>query len=558
MLTDDQGFGDFSLHGNPRLETPHMDQLGCESLRFTDFYVNPACAPTRASLLTGRHFHRTGTWWVHGGRDALNRDEVTLPELLNHAGYRTGMIGKWHNGKTGPFLPWNRGFEEAWSKSGLYNHSTAKFIHNGKEVELEGWARDRIADLAIDFMKQNREEPFFLYLPFPTPHGPAEAPQEYVDKYLAKGCGENLAATYAMIDHLDENIGRILAGMEELGLSENTAVFFLSDNGPSQQQQTDEEFAERNPIGWRGAKGQIWENGVRSHLFVRWPGHTKPGETDIPAQVTDLFPTIAQMAGASLEDLKHPLDGRSLVPVLNGEAPSDLKNRYLYNTMMVPEWEGKQADRDYLADRNQLEWEDQIGSVRHQDFKLVKTGPEWNLYNLAKDPGETTDVKSENPKVFDDMKERLTAWYKPIIEDPKLFRLLPQPIGWPGESSDKLWLNQNISMSPGINSHVRIEDMNQPGDEIVIAADVMQAGKYDVILHGTTFPGAKWELSLGSHAVVSEASGSGDIPLGTLDLDETGRFDLTLKLLEAPKGGPAMKFLFYLGFTKQSDGVTAE
>ncbi len=124
MLTDDQGWGDLSMHGNPRLETPNLDRLGAESLRFSDFYVNPACAPTRASLLTGRHYHRNNIWGVHGGRDYLDPDAILLPEVLQRAGYSTAMIGKWHNGKTGGFLPWYRGFDDAWVKRGLYAHET--------------------------------------------------------------------------------------------------------------------------------------------------------------------------------------------------------------------------------------------------------------------------------------------------------------------------------------------------------------------------------------------------------------------------------------------------
>ena len=193
MLTDDQGWGDLSMHGNPRLETPHLDRLGSESLRFSDFYVNPACAPTRASLLTGRHYHRNNVWGVHGGRDYLDPDAVLISEVLKGAGYATAMIGKWHNGKTGGFLPWHRGFDDAWFKRGLYAHDTAGFTYNGEVVEFEGWARDRIADLAIQYMAEQRDQPFFLYLPFPTPHLPARAPEEYIEKYLAKGCGKKLA-----------------------------------------------------------------------------------------------------------------------------------------------------------------------------------------------------------------------------------------------------------------------------------------------------------------------------------------------------------------------------
>lgn len=554
MMTDDQGWGDLSYYGNPRLDTPTLDALAAESLRFNAFRVNPACAPTRASLLTGRHYHRTGVWGVHCGRDYMDVDETLISEVLRDSGYRTAMMGKWHNGKSGPYLPWNRGFEDAWFKNGLYNHDRASFDYNGVEtVEREGWAREMIADLAIDYMAELRDEPFFLYLAFPTPHTPSEAPEEIVEKYRQRGCGEALAKYYAMMDHLDTCIGRILQGVDDLGLRDETLVLFLSDNGPTRGGQTQEEFEERNPMGWRGAKGGIWENGVRSPLFVRWPGVTTAGETDVPAQVMDLFPTLTEVAGARIEHLAKPLDGRSLLPTFAGDRQPELQERCLYEAQIVPSWPDRQDYKDYLPDRSLLSYEQEMLSVVRGRHKLVKLGAsydgnQYKLFDLQSDPGETTDISAEHAELTGMLREKLEAWFRPILAEPSAYSRPVLHIGWPGESNAPLWLNCCQRKSPDIETYVYTANFNRPGAFMEFAVDVMQPGRYEVGLHGTVYEGARWRIAVGTEEMAAAGFGSGDIPLGELNLPQAGRRTMRIELLEAPTDGPAMDRLFYIWF----------
>lgn len=551
LLADDQGWGDLSSHGNPRLETPNLDRLGEESLRFSDFSVNPACAPTRASLLTGRHFHRNNVWGVHAGRTAIDLGVRLLPEFLQRAGYATAMIGKWHNGINGPYQPWERGFEQVWSKVKLYKHDEAIFSFNGIVHKRPGWARDAIGDIAIQYMQEHRDQPFFLYIPFATPHGPNGAPERFIDKYRAKGCGEQLASYYAMVDHLDLVIGRILTAVDQLGLRENTVVLYLSDNGPTRGGQTEAEFAERNPQGWAGAKGQVWENGVRSPLFIRWPEQIPVGACATPAHVTDLLPTICGLTGASITDLPYALDGRDLAPLLRGEAAPALEERYLYNARIVPSWPGKSDPWDsHLADRTQVVYADQEATVRRGPFKLHKQASDYALYNLAADPGEGQDISAMEPAIAADLRQRLDGWFRPIIADQRLFRKFPQCIGWRGARTAVIKLKATVDCSPGITTWLSAKGLNQVGDFVRLPVEVLTPGRYAVLLHGTTYPGATWQLDLGPWSLTSAASGQGDIPLGAVTIDETGRFQCELRLVTLPADGPAMKDLWHLQFDR--------
>ena len=197
LLADDMGWDDLSLHGNTFIETPNLDRFAKESVQFSRYYVNPVCAPTRASLLTGRHFLRTGVSHVHGGKDFLALDEITAADVLKDNGYRTGMWGKWHSGKTEGYFPWQRGFEEAYM-AGLYQHRNNQGLLNGEPIEHKGWTTDVLVDYAIDFMQRHQNEPFFAYVPFLSCHAPLDARHERIDDYMQKGISRSLAMVYAM------------------------------------------------------------------------------------------------------------------------------------------------------------------------------------------------------------------------------------------------------------------------------------------------------------------------------------------------------------------------
>jgi len=298
VLTDDQGYDDIGVNGNKLIETPNLDAFAAKSVQFRQFIVAPVCAPTRAALLTGRQFLRTGVSHVHGGKDFVNTSEALIPQVLKKAGYATGMWGKWHSGKTSGYFPWERGFDEAYMAA-LYKHKDNAGMLNGKEVKHTGWTCATLTNYAIDFMKRHKDRPFFAYLPYIACHAPLDAPEKLIEKYQRKGLSRNLSMLYAMLDNFDGQFGRLLEAVDRLGLAENTIVIFASDNGPAviNDLLTDEDRRIRYVNKFKGQKGNMWENGVRVPMFVRWKGRTRPAVVNRLADITDIFPTLLDFAG---------------------------------------------------------------------------------------------------------------------------------------------------------------------------------------------------------------------------------------------------------------------
>ena len=444
ILADDLGYSDLGVHGNSLLETPNLDRLAAESVQFSQFYVTPVCATTRASLLTGRHFLRTGVSHVHGGKDFLHLDEVTLADKLKRKGYATGMWGKWHSGKTPGYFPWERGFDEAFMAA-LYRHEDNAGYMNGEKLQTSGWTTDVLTGMAIDFMERNRDRPFFAYLPFLACHAPLRAPGEYTARYLEKGLSENLSTLYGMVDQMDDNVGRLLAALEELGLSEKTVVLFLSDNGPAvlNGTLTPGDRRVRYVNGLRGHKGNIWENGIRSPLFVRWKGHFTPGVAGCLTDVTDLFPTLLELAGGDSRAERRILDGRSILPYLAGEeGPLPGKEVFLYANPGWPPsdrpWSPEGVKDEYrpwkYGGGSNLSYEAQIMGVRGERYKLlyhpgptdgtIQAGPSgYVLLDMKEDPKEQNNLVTSRAGVADSMKTSLRGWYQRVFTDEHAFEM---------------------------------------------------------------------------------------------------------------------------------------
>ncbi|MQY63441.1 MAG: sulfatase-like hydrolase/transferase, partial [Calditrichaeota bacterium] len=286
IMTDDQGWGDITSHGNDVIKTPVMDRIAAEGARFERFYVSPVCAPTRAALLTGRYCLRTGTHGVTRGQENMRSDEVTNAEVFKQAGYATGCFGKWHNGAHYPHHPNGQGFDEFFGFCAGHwnNYFDTTLDRNGQPVETKGYISDVLTNASMAFIEQNRKRPFFCYLPYNAPHTPWQVPDRYFDKYKAKGLDDETACSYAMTECLDDNIGRLLGQLDELNLAGDTIVLFLTDNGPN---------TDRYNGGMKGRKGSVNEGGVRVPLFIRWPGHIRPGTYVKPiAAHIDLLPTL--------------------------------------------------------------------------------------------------------------------------------------------------------------------------------------------------------------------------------------------------------------------------
>jgi arylsulfatase A-like enzyme len=397
IVTDDQGWGDIRSHGNDQIDTPVMDALAESGARFDRFYVSPVCAPTRASLLTGRYHLRTGVTGVTHRKEIMRSEEVTLAEVLRDAGYATGCFGKWHNGAHYPHHPNGQGFRDFFGFCAGHwnNYFNTALERNGEPVETRGYINDVVTDAALAFIEESKSGPFFCYVPYNTPHSPFQVPESYFSQFKARGLDDTLACVYGMCKNLDDNMGRLFAKLDALGLTNDTIVVFFGDNGPN---------TERYNGGMRGRKGSIHEGGVRNAGFMRWTGHIKPGTVvkQIAAHI-DLLPTIAEQTGTPIPDGLE-LDGLSLVPLLEGRTEG-WPDRMLFSC-----W-GKR------------------GAVRTQQYRLTIEKGKPQLFDMLVDPGQEKDVAGEHPDIAARLKAAYDAWYADVTrngtEPPAI------PVGYP-------------------------------------------------------------------------------------------------------------------------------
>lgn len=399
ILTDDQGWGDLGINGNPVLETPNLDALGKSSIRFDRFYVSPLCAPTRASILTGRYHLRTGTSWVTHRDEVMRAGEKTIAEYLKDAGYVTGCFGKWHNGEQYPNDPIGQGFDEFFGfKAGhLNNYFNTTLIHNEEPVKTKGYITDILANKAIKFIKEHKDGPFFCYVPFNAPHSPFQVPDKYFEKYKSKGLDNKNASVYGMVENLDDNIQRLLNTLDSLKLTENTIVIYLTDNGPN---------GVRYNGGMKGIKGHVDEGGIRVPFFIRWPGHLPEGRLiKEHASHIDILPTLLDLCGIQYTPA-NPLDGRSLVPLLENTGQT-WKDKSIYSIQ-------NNGQDTYL-----------ISSLRTDHYMFVLDHKDRaHLYDMIKDPGQHDDILDSNKNLGDSLHKALLNWYADVTKN----GIVPPPV----------------------------------------------------------------------------------------------------------------------------------
>ena len=429
-MTDDQGYGDFGFTGNPVVRTPHLDALAAQSAQVERFYVSPVCTPTRASLMTGRYNYRTRAIDTYIGRAMMEPEEVTVAELLRDAGYATGIFGKWHLGDAYPMRAMDQGFEESLvhrgggigqpsdPPGGEGKYTDAVLFRNGQREETTGYCTDVYFDAAFDFMEQaaGAGRPFFAYVPTNAPHGPFhDVPEDWLEHYRQADLSaalpdpdqaseqvlDRLARSYAMISNIDDNVGRLMARLDELGLAENTLVVFLVDNGPDR---------DRYNAGLRGRKGSVFEGGIRSPLLARWPARLPAGgeAVDRIGAHIDITPTLLDAAGVEPPAGLH-LDGRSLLGLLAGKGNGAAwPERTLY--FQFHRGDEPTAFRSFAA----------VG----QRYKLVHPSPrgegDWNgelnleLYDLESDRGETRNLIDEAPEIAAGMSDDYLEWFEDV------------------------------------------------------------------------------------------------------------------------------------------------
>ncbi len=408
ILLDDAGYGDIGAFGQQQFKTPNIDRLASQGMRFTNHYSgSTVCAPSRCALLTGQH---TGHTHIRGNREVYPEGQAPLPagtttiaSMLKEAGYSTACIGKWGLGYPGSSGdPQKQGFDHFFGykcQRKAHNHYPWSLWRNDQKVMTYGrdYSQDLFSQEALDFVSQNKDNPFFLYLAFAIPHSRLQVPD--TEPYRKERWPLNMKKFAAMMSHMDRDVGRLMDRLDELGISEDTLVMLSSDNGPHKEGGARPEYFDSNGP-YRGIKRDLYEGGIRVPMIARWSGTIAPGQTsDHVSAFWDILPTCAEAAGVSAPE---NIDGISILPTLKGAAQKE--HDYLY--WEFPAQGGKQAIRkgDWKALRLNLQ-------------RISK--PRIELYNLKDDPGEQHNIADQHPEIVKEMAELFVT----ARTDSKLFRL---------------------------------------------------------------------------------------------------------------------------------------
>lgn len=409
VVTDDQGYGDLACHGNPHIRTPHMDRLHSESVRFTNFHVDPTCSPTRAALMTGCYSHRVNVWHTIMGRNYMDHERQTMPERFAAAGYRTGHFGKWHLGGHVPYRPIDRGFEE-WLGQGdggtgcMTDHWANRrvddiYLHNGTKRRIPGYGPDVFFDAAMEYAAKPDERPFFIYLATYIPHNPTSLPDSHWADAYRDEVPIRTAYFYSAIERADYNLGRLRARLCELGLVENTILLFMTDNGTAQGHHVFN-------AGMRGNKGDVYDGGHRVPCFLHWPaaGMNEARDVDGLTSHIDLMPTLLDLAGAApdagVTASPDDIDGISLAGVLREDAA-------VPDRTLVVESQRIRVPEKYRAH-----------AVMRGSWRLVNQD---ELYDVATDPGQEHNVASEHPDLVTELQASYERYWEHVIPGDESF-----------------------------------------------------------------------------------------------------------------------------------------
>ncbi|MEM6364284.1 MAG: arylsulfatase, partial [Planctomycetota bacterium] len=424
IMTDDQGYGDLGVHGNAVVRTPRIDAFAAESASMSQFYVSPVCSPTRAALMTGRYPYRTRVVDTFKGRSMMDSDEITIAETLQSVGYATGLFGKWHLGDNYPLRPMEQGFDEVWMHRGgglaqpsepLANrrrYTDPILFHNGKEVQTQGFCTDVYFDRAIDFINASvdAKRPFFSYIATNAPHGPFhDVPTDKLHYYQQQDLSavgattekhrDTVARVFAMVENIDDNVGRLLDHLDSRDLNDSTIVIFMVDNGPN---------TARYVGPFRKNKGHVHEGGIRSPFFFRWPQKVKAGTaSNILSGHIDVFPTLVAAAGATLPN-DRTIDGRDLMPALTGQQSQWPDDR----AMVLQVHRGNRPIAGHHFGIRTKQWK-LVHPTGFQNEVPDQVTP-MELYRADIDPGESDDLSEQYPDVVRDLRGQYQNWFDDV------------------------------------------------------------------------------------------------------------------------------------------------
>ncbi len=513
IVTDDQGWGDLRVHGNLNIQTPNIDNLSKNGVSFNHFYVSPVCSPTRAELLTGRYHARGGVYSTSAGGERLDLDETVISEIFKEAGYATAAYGKWHNGTQPPYHPVTRGFDDFYGFcSGHWgNYFSPILEHNGEIVDGNGYIIDDLTDHGLEFMEKKKDGSFFLYLPYNTPHSPMQVPDEWWEKYKDKDLSmlhrdpekENIEftrAALAMCENIDWNVGRIIDKVERLGLSEETIIIYMSDNGPNSWRWND---------GMKGKKGSTDEGGVRSPLFIQWKGKIASNrEIQEIAGAIDLLPTLTGLAGIDFIPDK-PLDGVNLTPLILAQS-NNWQERVIVSS-----------------------WGERV-SIRNQKYRLDNQN---RLYDVESDIGQVTDLSEELPEIRASLLQEKKLWMETVYgelenADPRPFTIGDNDLLYTHLPARDAEAGGDIQRSNRFPNCSFFSNWKSIDDSITWDVNVLYEGHYEVELYYTLAApdtGTVIALTFGDTQLQKKITEPHDPPLTGMGDDRIPRMESYVK-----------------------------